>query len=247
VRAGTLVFARACLFFYLFTKKRRKGMSSPDLFDEFAAAEAGLREERQHHGEQLKARAISVRRQRIELRRAKTEAVLFEVLPPTLDMGTSYHVISHGDVDALSYLIHIMKSGITLDSLLISTWCMAAPDVDWLRAQCEAWRIGRIDFVLGEIFPASYPDEYDAIEKMQALEMATMKIARNHAKIMAGCHADSGCYFAIESSSNVNTNPRIEQTAIHMSRELHDFYVEFYDGVKSIDGSRYKKPKHDHM
>ena len=221
-------------------------MKAPDLFDEFAAAEATLAVERQHHGQEIKARAISVRKQRIEMRRAKTEAVLFEILPPVLEMGVSYHVISHGDVDSLSYLQHIMKSGISLDSLLLSTWCMASPDVDWLRAQCEAWRIGQIDFVLGEIFPASYPDEYDAIEKMAGLEMATMKIARNHAKIMAGCHAESGIWFAIESSSNVNTNPRIEQTAIHMSRELHDFYRDFYDGVKSIDGSRYKKKKNDH-
>lgn len=213
------------------------------LFDEFAAAEAMLASEKQHHGVAIRARAISQRKHRIEVRRAKTTAVLFDILPATLEDGVSYHVISHGDVDALSYLIHIMRGGLTLDSLLISTWCMAEPDVDWLRAQCEAWRIGRIDFVLGEIFPASYPDEYDAITKMELAEMATMKIARNHAKIMAGCHAESGLYFAIESSSNVNTNPRIEQTAIHVSRELHDFYREFYAGVKSIDGARYKQAK----
>ena len=176
------------------------------------------------------------------LRRAKSEAVLAEVLPAQLEMGMSYHVISHGDVDALSYLTHIMRNT-TLDALLISTWCMAMPDVEWLRAQSEAWRIGKLDFILGEIFPASYPDEYDAIAAMQRDEMAEMKIARNHAKVMAGSHADTGLYFAIESSSNVNTNPRIEQTAIHMSRELHDFYVDFYAGIKSIDGARYKKAK----
>lgn len=39
----------------------------------------------------------------------------------------------------------------------------------------------------------------------------------------------------IESSVNVNTNPRMEQTAIHNDKELHDFYSEFFDGVKSID------------
>jgi hypothetical protein len=218
-------------------------MTTQTMFDEFAEAEAMLAAESQRHGQAIAARAISQRKHRIELRRAKTEAVLFDILPGTLEAGTSYHVISHGDVDALSYLIHIMRGGVTLDSLLISTWCMAKPDVEWLRAQCEAWKIGRIDFVLGEIFPASYPDEYEAVAQMERDEMATMKIARNHAKVMAGCHAESGFYFAIESSSNVNTNPRIEQTAIHMSRELHDFYREFYDGVKSIDGARYKKAK----
>lgn len=213
-----------------------------DLFDEFAAAESELTIERQHHGKEIKARAIARKIERVTLRRAKCEAVLHDILPPVLEMGMSYHVISHGDVDALSYLIHIMRTT-SLDSLLISTWCMAMPDVEWLRSQAEAWKIGKIDFILGEIFPASYPDEYEACAQMQADEFGTMKIARNHAKIMAGCHAESGIYFAIESSSNINTNPRIEQTAIHMSRELHDFYRDFYDGIKSIDGARYKKPK----
>lgn len=219
--------------------------SSPvttDLFAEFAAAESELTVEREHHGQALKAKAIARKTSRITLRRAKSETVLAEVLPAVLEMGMSYHVISHGDVDSLSYLAHIVKTT-PLDSLLLSTWCMAMPDLEWLRVQTESWRIGHIDFVLGEIFPSQYPDEYMAVQAMEANEQATMRIAKNRAKVMVGSHAESGLYFAIESSANVNTNPRIEQTAVHMCRELHDHYLEFFAGIKSIDGNRYKKAK----
>lgn len=214
-----------------------------DLFDEFASAEACLQIEQREHIVDVKARAIARKTSKQTLRRAKTEAVLLDILPEHLEAGMSYHVISHGDVDALSYLIHIMRHH-ELDSLLLSTWCMAMPDVEWLRAQAESYRIGTIDFVLGEIFPSQYPDEYEACKQMQADEMATLRIARNHAKVMAGCHAATDFYFAIESSSNVNTNPRIEQTAIHVARDLHDFYRDFYAGIKSLDGERYRK-RHD--
>ena len=39
----------------------------------------------------------------------------------------------------------------------------------------------------------------------------------------------------IESSANVNTNPRIEQSTIHRSADLYAFYAEFFDGIRSID------------
>jgi hypothetical protein len=48
-------------------------------------------------------------------------------------------------------------------------------------------------------------------------------------------NAGEGYYLAIESSANVNTNPRIEQTVVHADRAVHDFYQEFFHGLKSID------------
>lgn len=209
-----------------------------DLFDEFAAAEAALQVEQRAHAADVKAVAIKRKAQRLTLRRAKTEAVLLDILPKTLENDHSYHVTSHGDVDALPYLIHILRAQ-PLDRLLLATWCMSMADIDYLRGELEAYRLDKIDFVLGEIFPSSYTDEYEAIQRMERDGMATMKIARCHAKVMAGSHAASGFYFAMESSANVNTNPRIEQTAIHTSRALHDFYVEFFDGLKSIDATSY--------
>ena len=210
--------------------------------DIFAEAEAQLLSDQKAHAQDIKARAIVRKTSRIEIRRANCEKTLHEILPAKLEMGMSYHVISQGDVDSLSYLIHIVKQR-TLDALLLSTWCMANPDLEWLRDQIENVRIGSIDFALGEIFPSQYPDEYEAVAQMERDGMCTMKIARNHAKVMAGCHEASGFYFVIESSANVNTNPRIEQTAIHFSRELFDHYVGFYAEIKTIDGSRYRKIK----
>lgn len=217
-------------------------MNQQNAFAEFAQAEFIVESEIAAHGIAKKANAIIRKTSRIETRRAKTEAVLLEILPTPMEMGTSYHVISHGDVDALSYLIHLSKSH-AFETVLISTWCMAMPDLEWLRQQIENGRIGRIDFCLGEIFPSQYPDEYLTCQAMVELGDATLKIARNHAKVMAGASPRDNIWFAIESSSNVNTNPRIEQTAVHMSRELHDFYRDFYAGIQSIDGARYVKPK----
>ena len=60
-------------------------------------------------------------------------------------------------------------------------------------------------------------------------------VARNHSKVTLMHQADTDYFLVAESSANVNTNPRIEQTALHASRELFDFYLDFFHGLKTID------------
>lgn len=188
----------------------------------------------------IRARAI-VTRTRNHKRRAKSEAVLAEVLPEIPEEGCSYHVISHGDVDALSYLTHVAKTT-PFDYVLISTWCMAMPDVDQLIDWLNAGRIGELDFICGEIFPTQYPDETDKLFRLQAAgESLRLRIARNHAKIILACNADDGIYYTMEGSANVNTNPRIEQTCLTRDRDLFEFYREFYDGIQSVYKNPYAK------
>lgn len=38
--------------------------------------------------------------------------------------------------------------------------------------------------------------------------------------------------FVIESSANINTNPRTEQGVITISRDLFEFYKQYFDGIK---------------
>ncbi len=56
---------------------------------------------------------------------------------------------------------------------------------------------------------------------------------RNHAKIFAG--TGSKFDFSVESSANINTNPRTENATISISSELFHFYKDFFDGIKSFD------------
>ncbi|MFP3153113.1 hypothetical protein LQZ18_01520 [Lachnospiraceae bacterium ZAX-1] len=39
----------------------------------------------------------------------------------------------------------------------------------------------------------------------------------------------------IESSANINTNPRTEQTVITLDTGLAKFYKDFYDGIISFE------------
>ena len=180
-----------------------------------------------------RARAIAIQNKR-SARRAKCEQVLSEILPAELDRDTSYHVMSHGDVDALSYLRHVVNAQ-SLDSVYLSTWCMALPDVQEIQSWLEAGRLGVVNWFVGEIFPNQYCDEYELVSKLVQRHGGRLCVARNHSKVMLEMNAEADYFAVIESSANVNTNPRIEQTAIHRNEDLYWFYRDFFDGLVSID------------
>ena len=180
-----------------------------------------------------KARAIAIQTRK-QVRRVKCEAVLAGILPQHLERDTSYHVMSHGDVDSLSYLRHIVTAQ-PLEYVSISTWVIARNDIDEIAGWLDGGRVQRIDFYLGEIFPGQYGDEHAQIKRVMARNQGRIVIARNHSKVMLAMNAAEDYYAAIESSANVNTNPRIEQTSIHRSEDLFHFYKDFFDGLRTID------------
>lgn len=205
-------------------------------FDQAAVAAIVAERERELQAEGA-ARAARTA-QRRQMRHAKGEASLAELLPARLADGESWHVISHGDIDALSYLAHALAGVPHFDYVAISTCCIAKADLDQIANWLDTGRIDRFELYAGEIFPNQYGDEYEQMLRMASTYDCRVVIAKNHSKITLASLDTEDYYLAIESSANVNTNPRIEQTAMHRSRELFQFYREFFRDLRSIDRTR---------
>lgn len=213
-------------------------MTTADLFEGFDAATVdsitrGLQAQQQATGQ---ARAVRTK-SRIQTRRATAEKHLASILPARFERGDSWHVMSHGDIDSLSYLRHALAGVSHFDHVLMSTWCIAKADLDEIAAWLDAGRIDQFDLYAGEIFPSQYGDEYEQMLTMCEVYGCRLVVARNHSKVTLCENRAEGYRLSIESSANVNTNPRIEQTAIHCSDELHAFHREFFHGIRSIDRS----------
>lgn len=151
--------------------------------------------------------------------------------------GESYHFITAGDVDSLSYLKAILRQQ-PLSYCLLSTWCMAAEDILQLKLWCNEGAIKRLDMYVGEIFPSTYKVEFGMLQEMYSesgenVGGGRLVVFRNHSKIYAG-YGDKFA-FGIETSANVNTNPRTENGCITISQEIFKFYKEYFDGVVSFD------------
>jgi|GEM_PF-2859846 len=165
-------------------------------------------------------------------RRYSSEKKLEELIDWDFAAGNSYHVISQGDIDSLTFLRHIIKQQ-HIKEVIISTWCMGISDILEIESWIKVHRIDFVHFYVGEIFKASYAGEYEELKKLQKEGKANVSIFRNHSKVMCG-HGDKFS-FVIESSANINTNPRCENTVITCDHSLTDFYINFYKDIISID------------
>lgn len=166
-------------------------------------------------------------------RRIKSELALEDALPWHFEHGAAYHCFSFGDVDSLTYLRTILKQQ-RVEYALLSTWCMAVTDAEEIEKWMERGDLGRIDFYVGEIFQASYADIYLKLGELVRKCGGRVAIFRNHSKVMAGFGERFD--FAIESSANVNTNPRSECTCITIDTGVARFYKEeIFDNIQSFN------------
>lgn len=169
---------------------------------------------------------------RHEVRRVLSELALEKELPWHFEQGVSWHCISFGDVDALTYMRVVVKQQ-KIQYALISSWCIASEDIAEVRSWIERGYIGRVDWYVGEIFKASYYKQYEELIALCKDLGGRVAICRNHSKIMVlfGERFDA----VIESSANVNTNPRIENACVTVDSELARWYKNFFDGLISFE------------
>lgn len=167
-----------------------------------------------------------------EMRRAFSEVQLLN-LDIELKENYSYNFITAGDVDQLSYLQFILRKVKKLDYLLFSTWCMSPTDIKQIDLWLQEKKLKKVDAYLGEIFPSSYPQEYSQIKQMyEKHKCGRIAIFRNHSKIFAGYNKDF--YFSVQTSANINTNPRCENGCITINKDLFHFYKDYFDKINSI-------------
>jgi hypothetical protein len=172
------------------------------------------------------------RRHQNTYRRAFSETQLLDIVDLDFKDGDSYHFITGGDVDALSYLKIVLRQQ-DLDYLLFSTWCMASEDIWQFKDWLEAGKIKKIDAYVGEIFPGTYRLEYKMLKPLIESYGGRVAVFRNHSKIFAG-YGDK-FYFGIETSANINTNPRTENGCITIDKGLFEFYKTYFDGIVSFE------------
>lgn len=117
---------------------------------------------------------------------------------------------------------------------------MAGEDVEDLRSWHDRGMLGRVDYFVGEIFPGSYGEVYAAAQSLAADCGGRVAVFRNHAKVSVIVGERFDCL--IESSANVNTNPRSENTVLTVDRSLVRDYVDLFNGVISFDKTAVTAP-----
>ncbi len=174
-----------------------------------------------------------VRNDKTIYRRAYSESKLLDAVGINFQDGESYHCITSGDVDSLSYLKAVLRQQ-DLEYCLFSTWCMAKDDVLQFEEWLEKGKIKKLDAYMGEIFKGSYPMEYEKLTQIfEKYQCGRICLFKNHSKIYSG-YGDK-FHFGIETSANINTNPRTENGCITIGKDIFEFYKAYFDEIISFD------------
>jgi hypothetical protein len=205
---------------------KEKYLPQPDAIETQAELNIDEPEKKQKHSVNI------MRKSAHTYRRAFSETQLLDILPLNMKVGESYHIISAGDVDSLSFLKIILRQQ-NLDYLLLSTWCMAKEDIYQIQDWLENGNIKICDAYVGEIFPGTYKSEFALLKPIIEKFGGRVCVFRNHSKIYAGY--GEKFHFGIETSANINTNPRTENGCITIDEGLYRFYRNYFDGITSFE------------
>lgn len=160
---------------------------------------------------------------------ASAEAQLAEMLPARFHSGEVWNILSNGDIDALSYVKHIMRAA-DFDAVILACWAISRPAIEFLEQEVQAGRIKRLDAYCGDIMPRDRPDLYTQLCTIVAATAGRAVAFKTHAKIWLFLRADGSCT-VMQTSANPNYNKRTEQTVISADPATAATYKSWFDAL----------------
>lgn len=206
----------------------------PGLFDGFDPRDVQAAiDNREAEIDALGAAKVLQRRHRVHTRQVSSDDAIAKLLPARIDSGDSFHVLSTGDIDVLSFTRHLLAGLGSFDSLVMTTWRINKDDLEQIERWLNAGQVEEFHLLIDVRFQRLAPDEYRLAKHLTQTYGGTTSMCLNHSKLTLMSNAAANAWYVIESSANVNTNRRLEQSAIHNCLELHDFYTQAIHGIRN--------------
>lgn len=167
------------------------------------------------------------------------ENAIIEDLTPKLPEDESFVYITSGGFSSIAFIVWI--AGQTrIKSLFASTLRVGVRQAQMLDGLRNDGRLDKVNLLVGGAMKdnCEHNRGYGYLEQITDIFNAngwTVNMYNNHSKVML-FDTDAG-KFVIESSSNLNENPKVEQFRLEKSAELFDFYSSFFRGIRD----EYKK------
>jgi hypothetical protein len=155
------------------------------------------------------------------------EERLGQLLPARFEAGESWNVLSAGDIDALSYVKHIM-AGERFTTLVFACWAISRPAIEFLQTRIQGHGLQHIDAYVGDIMPRDRPDLHTMLCTLIGTIHGRCIAFKNHAKLWLFL-GPNGRAVVMQTSANPNYNRRTEQTVITCDAAVAQVYKQWFD------------------
>lgn len=139
--------------------------------------------------------------------------------------------VSEGKFSSLSFITFVARKT-KINNLYISSLRIGKKELAILHKLKQAGRINNIFFVINSIMKKDSHQGlkykyFESFEEICANNDWEYKIMNNHSKLFL---FDTDCgYYVLETSSNLNENPKIEQFSFEQSEELYNYYKQMFE------------------
>lgn len=162
----------------------------------------------------------------------RQEKELDKLLDGKIQKDTTTHIISNGNVDVFTFIPYLIKQFGQMDKFYISTWIISLSIMKQIDKLLISGDLKSINLITDLMFKNRKTDMYAAVLGVVKKHGGKIKIIRNHAKITLLQNKSHS--FIITSSANYTRNPRSEQFTLSESKELFDFYENWFKEVMDI-------------
>lgn len=150
------------------------------------------------------------------------------------DAKTVYKLISFSGGFASESFIKAVADREPIEELTASTLRIGEKQFNYLSGLNDSGKLMKARFFVGSIMKSDTKSEkYDYYTRFCAVcEKNSWRhiVVNNHSKIILMRTEKN--WYVLETSSNLNENPKIEQYSFENSKELYDFYYDFFDKLE---------------
>lgn len=160
---------------------------------------------------------------------AREKALVSKLCNSLPDNNTCYKIVSVGSFSCLGF-IEFIASQTKIKDLTVSTLRVGKKHLKALDMLHRNNRLERINFIVGSIMKndSKIGKSYKYYEDMQKVcenNNWSIIVKNNHSKILL-FDTDCGKY-VLETSSNLNENPKMEQFSFYKDEDMYNFYKGF--------------------
>ncbi len=205
---------------------------APGLYPAIVGSTPTLRIYKERKEEEMR---LKQRRKKFNIIKAKTE---LKELMPDLPENYVYKFISNGGFSAISFVM-LVAEATKINNLYVSSFRIGKKELQIIDTLHKKGIIENCCFAVGTLMKNDseaikkygYYENFEKVCKDNGFRYCTVN---NHSKIIL-FDTDVGKYI-LETSSNLNTNPKIEQFSFEKDDELFDFYKKCFESWSCESG-----------
>jgi len=176
-------------------------------------------------------RKINIPKKRYIFHIMREKMLIENIMPELPDDNTVYKLVTHGGFSSIGF-VKVVADKTRINNLTISSLRVGRKHLMVLDELYRRNKLKHVRFIVGSVVKNKCEQKYGYYDTLVEICKANnweQVIRKNHSKLLL-FDTDAGKY-VLETSSNLNENPSIEQFSFEKSNELYNFYNKFLSEI----------------